>query len=55
MSVKKIRLIINLAAIITLLVSLIGYHIITVQAFILAIAIKFIPGFFLPKCQLKNQ
>lgn len=55
MSIQKVRLLLNLAAIVTLLVSLIGYHIITVQAFILALAIKFIPGFFLPKHQLKNQ
>ncbi|MCM0599451.1 hypothetical protein [Periweissella fabalis] len=55
MTLGRLKLLINILAIILLMVSLISYHIVTVQAFILIVAIKFIPGFFLPKHQSKKQ
>lgn len=54
MSVKKFKNILGIIAIIILLLSLIISHVITVQAFILALAIKFIPAFFLPKPRAKS-
>lgn len=55
MTVKNVKKILTVIAILIILISLLVKHTVTVQALIFALTIKIIPNFFLPHTTTSND